>query len=62
MGQVGKKKSGMHCCIPDGFNFFAEPYLFFFLAFFFAAILFLLSLDSRFAPVGAGGARVQTHV
>lgn len=35
-----QKKSGMHCCIPDGFNFFAEPYLFFFLAFFFAAILF----------------------
>jgi hypothetical protein len=35
-----QKKSGMHCCIPDRFRFFVEPYLFFFLAFFFAAIRF----------------------
>jgi hypothetical protein len=37
---AAQKKSGMHCCIPDRFRFFVEPYLFFFLAFFFAAIRF----------------------
>jgi len=36
----GQKKSGMHCCIPDRLRFSLEPYRFFFLAFFFAAIRF----------------------
>jgi hypothetical protein len=47
----------MHCCIPDSsFRIFA--YLFF-LAFFFAAILFSSKL-SRFRASVAGGARIQS--
>jgi hypothetical protein len=49
----------MHRCIPDGF-FRICPYLFF-LAFFFAAILFSSKLFEIHASV-AGGARIHSHV
>jgi hypothetical protein len=49
----------MHCCIPDG-SFRICAYLFF-LAFFFAAILFSSELFEIHASF-AGGARIQSHV
>jgi hypothetical protein len=52
-----QKTSGMHRCIPDS-SFRICAYLFF-LAFFFAAILFS-SKPSRFRASVAGGARIQS--
>jgi hypothetical protein len=49
----------MHCCIPDVY-FPICAYLFF-LAFFFAAILFSSKLFEIHASF-AGGARIQSHV
>jgi short subunit fatty acids transporter len=60
MKQAGPKKtSGMHRCIPDS-SFRICTYLFF-LAFFFAAILFSSELFEIRASF-AGGARIQSHV